>query len=211
MEVLRAKIDGWVTSFRYPIFVTGVQPSLPVPPLSTVYGLLSAARGQPVTPADVSVGYLFFSSGKAVDLETIYELSSTPLRAKSNVVKRHLLFRPELYLYISDLSFDAALRKPAYPLLLGRSGDLVVVSELKRVTLERPEDTVRVGHTLLPFPTPGVAGPIQALPTHFTDTVPRKAVGTRPFVLVDRFYKIRGDDFWLDPEHDWGVFLHARG
>ncbi len=210
MEVLRAKIVGWVTSFRYPIFVTGVQPSLPVPPLSTIYGLLSAAKGRPVTPSDVSVGYVFFSKGDATDLETVYELKSAPLQAKSNVVKRQLLYEPELHLYVSDLSFESALRKPAYPLLLGRSTDLASVEEVKRVVLEQPTEWLRIGHTLLPFPTEGVAGPIQALPTHFTDSVPRKAVGTRPFLLVDRFYKVRGENFWLDPEHNWGVFLHAR-
>ncbi len=210
MQVLRARIVGWVTSFRYPVFVTGVQPSLPVPPLSTIFGLLSAARGWPVTPSHVSVGYVFFTSGRATDLETIYELSSTPLRAKSNVVKRGLLYKPELYLYLDDLSFEEALRSPAYPLLLGRSSDLALVAELEQVTLKRPGGPIPVGHTLLPFPTRGVAGPVQALPTHFTDSIPRKAVGTRPFLLVTNFHQLRGQDFWLDPDHGWGVFLHGR-
>ncbi len=51
-------------------------------------------------PEDLSVGYVFTYQGKAVDLETIYELSG--LKGKSNVIKREFLVNPELYLYLDD-------------------------------------------------------------------------------------------------------------
>jgi len=96
MEALRIKIEGWTASFRYPGFISGFQPTLPVPPLSTVYGLISAAKGELVGPDDVSIGYVFESQSKAIDLEAIYELSPG-LTAKSNVVKREFLFDAEMY------------------------------------------------------------------------------------------------------------------
>ena len=61
MKFLRILIEGWTASFRYPTFISGFQPTLPVPPLSTIYGLLSAAKGDLVTPIDTSVGFVFES------------------------------------------------------------------------------------------------------------------------------------------------------
>ena len=206
MNVTRIHLRGWTASFRYPMFISGFQPTLPVPPLSTVYGLLSAAKGDLVTPRDTEVGFVFTSRGKAVDLETIYELSE-PLRAKSNVCKREVLFEPELYLYITKLEFSEYFRKPYYPLLIGRSTELAMVEEIKEVVLEQ-RSGVRLGCSLLPFPMEGIYGAIQALPTHFTDEIPRKAVGTRPFYLVDRFIQYDKKAVWFDAEKDWGVWVH---
>ena len=74
MKVLRIKVEGWTASFRYPGFISGFQPTLPVPPVSTIYGLISAARGEFTVPEDVSTGYVFDFESKEVDIETIYEL-----------------------------------------------------------------------------------------------------------------------------------------
>ena len=69
-----------------------------MPPLSAIYGIITAAKGEWVTPHDVSIGFVFHSDGKAVDLETIYEFGGG-LDAKSNINKREFLVQPELYLY----------------------------------------------------------------------------------------------------------------
>ena len=53
--------------------ISGFQPTLPLPPLSALYGLLTAAKGDWVTPHDAAIGFVFKSNGKAVDLETVYE------------------------------------------------------------------------------------------------------------------------------------------
>ena len=103
MDIYRIHLTGWTASFRYPTFVSGFQPTLPVPPLSTIYGLLSAANGTIIIPGDIPVGYVFRSEGKAVDLETVYELEEN-LKAKTNIVRREILFQPELYLYIPEKS-----------------------------------------------------------------------------------------------------------
>ena len=110
MKTSRILIEGWVTSFRYPAFISGFQPSLPVPPLSTIYGLISAAKGDLVTPKDLSVGYVFTHRGKAVDLETIYELAG--LKGKSNVIKREFLVDPKLYLYLDDPGYEKYFKIP---------------------------------------------------------------------------------------------------
>lgn len=208
MKIYRVHLLSWTASFRYPIFITGFQPTLPVPPLSTIFGIISAAKGNLVTPNDIMVGYVFKSNGKAVDLETIYELSE-PLKAKSNVCKRELLFEPSLYLYFDREEYALAFKKPHYPLLLGRSTDLGMVNEIKEIELE-DQIGVLLGGTLLPFPMKGIFGPIQALPTHFTDEIPRKAVGTRPFYIIESFIKYNLTSIPFDKEKGWGVWFHKQ-
>jgi len=218
MKVARIYIRGWTASFRYPAFISGFQPTLPVPPLSTIYGLLSAAKGEIVTPADAKVGYVFQSHGEAVDLEAIYELHDTPLRVNTNVVKRQLLCEPELFLYVDDLSFVEYFRYPYYPLLLGRSTELAMVVKSEPFELEE-RTNVRIGGSIFPFSANNeVTGVLQALPTHFTDEIPRRAVGTQPFCLVETDFSGKTKNkrplnythpLPYDAEHDWGVYMHG--
>ncbi|WP_298938611.1 CRISPR-associated protein Cas5, partial [uncultured Dysgonomonas sp.] len=39
MKTHRIKINSWTSSFRYPNLISGFQPTLEVPPVSTVMGL----------------------------------------------------------------------------------------------------------------------------------------------------------------------------
>lgn len=205
MKFVRILVTGWTASFRYPSFISGFQPTLPVPPLSTIYGLLSAIKGESVTPKDMDVGFIFFSEAKAIDLETIYELVGLKGN-KSNVIRREFLFNPKLYLYISDLRFEKYLKHPEYPISLGRSSDLAMIEEVKVVDLEK-EENVKLGKTILPFGTNGAFGVIQALPTHFTDTIPRKSLGTKPFILMDDFFEYNGECYY-DSELGYGIWIH---
>ena len=205
MKYLRILIEGWTASFRYPAFISGFQPTLPVPPLSTIYGLLSAAKGELVTPDETNVGFVFTSDAKAVDLETVYELKGLKGN-KSNVAKREFLFNPSLYLYIDNLDFKKYFKNPTYPMLLGRSSDLAIISEIKEIDLGM-KNNVKLGKTILPFGTDGAFGIIQALPTHFSDSIPRKAIGTKPYLLMNQFFNYSGDCYF-DSELDWGVWIH---
>lgn len=207
MKFLRILIEGWTASFRYPTFISGFQPTLPVPPLSTIYGLLSAVKGDLVTPKDTSVGFVFESEAKSVDLETIYELKGLTGN-KSNVAKREFLFNPKLYLYLNNLDFKEFFKKPYYPVLLGRSSDLAFVKEIKEVNLNK-KDNVNLGKTILPFGTDGAFGIIQALPTHFSEDIPRKSIGTKPYILMNHFYNYSGECFY-DDELDWGIWIHEE-
>ncbi|NLX87702.1 MAG: type I-B CRISPR-associated protein Cas5 [Clostridiales bacterium] len=211
MKCLRIKIRGWTSSFRYPVFISGFQPTLPVPPLSTVYGLISAARGQVIKPEEADVGYLFFSQAKAVDVETVYELEEKLKVSKTNIIKREILYNPVLYLYTTCMEMKDWFRSPAYQLLLGRSSDLCSVEEIKEIDLEENLQDMKVGCTLVPFPFRGINGVLQALPTHFTMDLPRKAQGTRMFCIIDRLIKYKGNEFLYDGEMEWGVYIHGLG
>ena len=205
MKFLRILIEGWTASFRYPTFISGFQPTLPVPPLSTIYGLLSAVKGELVTPKDTNVGFVFEYEAKSVDLETIYELKGLTGN-KSNVTKREFLFNPKLYLYLDDLEFKQYFEKPVFPVLLGRSSDLAFISEIKEIDIEK-KSNISLGKTILPFGTKGAFGVIQALPTHFSEDIPRKAIGTKPYILMNQFYNYP-DECYYDDEFDWGIWIH---
>ena len=207
MKVLRICITGWVSSFRNPLFISGFQPTLPLPPLSAIYGLLTAAKGEWVTPHDTSIGFVFRSNGKAVDLETVYEFAGK-LDAKSNINRREFLVDPELYLYIPEMWLREAFERPRYPLLLGRSSDLATVESIAEIELESRSETT-YQDTLLPFPDAQLYGQVQTLPTHFTAEIPRRPCGTRAYCLITEKIAYRGD-VWHDPKMDWGVYLHER-
>ncbi len=207
MKVIRIHITGWVSSFRNPLFISGFQPTLPLPPLSAVYGMLTAVKGDWITPHDAAVGFVFQSKGEAVDLETVYEFAGK-LDAKSNINRREFLVDPQLYLYTPDMWLKEAFERPHYPLLLGRSSDLATVKSIKEIELENRSETV-YRDTLLPFPDGQLYGQVQALPTHFTAEIPRRPCGTRAYCLITEKIKYRGDVLH-DPEMDWGVYLHER-
>lgn len=207
MKVIRVHITGWVASFRNPLFISGFQPTLPIPPLSALYGILSAAKGIWVTPHDAAIGFVFQSAGKAVDLETVYEFAGK-LDAKSNINKREFLVDPELYLYTSDISLRGAFERPRYPLLLGRSSDLATVKSIQEIQLESVSETT-YQDTALPFPDVQLHGQVQALPTHFTAEIPRRPCSTRAYCLITEPIKYKGEVL-QDPEKKWGVYLHER-
>lgn len=208
MKFLRILIEGWTASFRYPTFISGFQPTLPVPPLSTIYGLLSAVKGEFVTPENTKVGFVFESEAKSIDLETIYELKGLTGN-KSNVAKREFLFNPKLYLYLNNLEFRKFFEKPSYPILLGRSSDLAFINEIKEIDVEK-KSNIKLGKTILPFGTNGAFGIIQALPTHFSEDIPRKAMGTKPYILMNQFYNY-SDECYYDDELNWGFWIHENG
>lgn len=211
MKVLRIHITGWVSSFRNPLFISGFQPTLPLPPLSAIYGLLTAAKGVWVTPHDAAIGFVFKSNGKAVDLETVYEFpykGKNLLKGKSNVNRREFLVQPELYLYTPEMWLREAFERPCYPLLLGRSSDLATVKSITETELENRSETT-YQNTMLPFPDSQLHGQVQALPTHFTAEIPRRQCGTRAYCLITEQIKYHGEVLH-DPDKDWGVYLHER-
>jgi CRISPR-associated protein Cas5t len=212
MEVLRIKITGVVSSFRNPFFVSGAQPTLEVPPPSTILGIISAVVGRIVKPDEISFGYVFLYKDKGEDLELIYELSlKEKFKAKSNVIRRDFLTFPELYLYVTNVEYEGYFRKPSFPILLGRTQELAKIEKIERVTLVK-KSPVRFGKTIVPIDFKGVSGAIVALPLYF-DYSPqgvRKAMMIQPFVILNRFINYERQPLWFDEEKNWGVYLYGE-
>lgn len=187
MRAYRVHITSWTASFRYPNLISGYQPSLAVPPLSTVLGLISSAVGNYISPCDLALGYVFKFDSQAIDLETIYQFNnkSTPLTTKANVIYRQILFDNNLWLYVADTQVAEAFLKPYYQLLLGRSNDLASVNSVKEIELQHREELTDLKGTIIPMGDVPLSAPIQALPIGFTNEIPRRNIRTLPFFLLD--------------------------
>jgi CRISPR-associated protein Cas5t len=154
LKVLKVELEGITTSFRYPHFLVGRQPSLPLPPPSTIFGQIASALGEYPDPADLQFAYNFTCKARVDDLETqqILGVSTRKWDAKFGAIKnleggsgpglRQLLLWPKLTLYLSSanlLRYYQAFREPRYAVVLGRSQDLATYTSVELVELEQNE------------------------------------------------------------------------
>lgn len=195
VDALRVVLGAYTASFRVPHFV-GHQLTLPVPPLSTVYGIIAAAAGRWILPGHVPwLAYRLEYEAKAMDVETIVQIEwkkedSVPHPRKpperTTVMQREFLVMPRLFLYLPP-EWEEVFRRPRYALLLGRTQDVATVEELKRVSLE-PTESGTVSGVLLPFEllTRGrVTAMLYNLPVAFVDGPVRRPVRSHIFGVVD--------------------------
>jgi CRISPR-associated Cas5-like protein len=156
-SAVRARLLAPVASFRDPMF-PGLQAGLPVPPPSTVRGLLAAAWGSFERLGRVEVGLAFHAGGEAVDLETYHPLNTDgkvrfPGTGQGPVpLERHVIVDAELTVWVLHHDPDgcvAALRRPVWALRLGRSQDLVHLAGVDIVKLH-PGDRGQQGFALAP-------------------------------------------------------------
>lgn len=190
-QVFTIDITSWTASFRYPNLISGFQPTLEVPPLSTVLGLINAAAGHYIKYQNLEIGYYFEFQSKAVDLETIYQIESNKGKAtnnaKSNVIRREFLFDNFLRIYTTNREVAEYFNQPVFPLLLGRMNDLATVNK-NRITereLETVENADKICGQIIPLTGNFLPGVVQALPVYFTDNIPRNNLGTSPYSVIN--------------------------
>lgn len=147
MPVIKIEMAGTVTSFRYPHFTQGMHPTFEMPPPSTIYGHLCSAVGDWVAPEGLRFAYRFTHEGKFVDYKEHLHFSD-PIQPFP--FDRELLFNPHLTLYINHLELLDALHTPHYPVVLGRSQDLMTYLSVEVVELQRATEGY-FDHTLLPL------------------------------------------------------------
>src|SRR5690606_33327891 len=138
-----------IVSFRNPLYA-GVQVTLPCPPPATVGGMLAAAAGGwgAVRP-DTRFAMAFHARGSGADLETYHPLDATGKKANPTPRERGFLADVTLTVWLTaDVElWERRLRRPVWPLRLGRSQDLVAV-RTRRVQLRSGPG--RQGSAVLP-------------------------------------------------------------
>lgn len=191
MKAYRIILSSWTASFRYPNLISGYQPSLFVPPPSTIFGLISSAVGDYVSAREAAMGYVFKFDAQTIELETIYQVNakSSPLTTKSNVIRRQVLFDNTLWLYVTDPRIAEAFASPYFQLLLGRSNDLAAVDGIDEIELAQLTELRALKGTAVPMGTVPLGAPLQALPLSFSNEIPRRNLATRPFFLLDHDYR----------------------
>lgn len=189
MKVYRIEITSWTVSFRYPNVISGYQPTLSVPPISTVLGLINACAGKYLSFKDEEVGYYFDYQAKSEDLETIYQVETkngVPKKdVKSNVLRREFLYECRLFIYLKNPELADYFRHPFFQILLGRSNDLATVCDISERELQMRQYASNIRGQIVPFIGNFLPGTIQALPQYFTNTLPRENLGTQPYSIID--------------------------
>ncbi|GAB3460097.1 hypothetical protein GCM10027570_44610 [Streptomonospora sediminis] len=156
----RIELFAPVASFRDPMFPC-VSRCLPVPPPSTVRGMLAAATGAGAEP--VVLGLAAHHDGRGVDDETYHPIAadgSNPAVAGQvaagkggrTLRQRPFLVGVHLTVWVPEPDAEriaAALRRPVWGLRLGRSQDLVHIRSICRVRLQPTREAV-IGHALAP-------------------------------------------------------------
>lgn len=189
MKFWRIHISTWTSSFRYPNLISGLQPTLKVPPISTILGLVNACAGRYVRYSELTLGYYFDYSSCNTDLETIYQFQADDKRvaankAKSNVIRREFLYDCNLYIYVTDNSIVEYFRHPHYSLLLGRSNDLASIDGIEEIEIEEIDNATKIKGQIIPYEGNCLPGILQALPKYFTNEIPRRNIGTEAFSVI---------------------------
>jgi CRISPR-associated protein Cas5t len=220
MRVLKVTLEGITTSFRYPHFMIGVQPTFPMPPPATIYGHICSTLGEWFDPAGVAFAYHFTSQSGFEDMEHLHIVSGAGgklpgtalpkvLEGSIQPLKRQLLFTPRLVLYLNKPEWEGAFHSPVYPVALGRSQDLATYTDVRVIELEEQHD-VHLEHTLLPFEmaTRIGMGLVTLMPRYVDYTQNRRPFFARYLLLQRRVLTTSkgflqyGDipmRFWADP------------
>ncbi len=219
MEVLKVVAEGITTSFRYPHFMLGVQPTFEMPPPATLYGHICSALGDWFDPAGVQFAVLFAYQAQFDDLEQTYILAADTgklpdsdhpkvMSGAGNPFTRSILFLPRLVLYVNRPEWLEAFRSPRYAVALGRSQDLFTYSNAEVVRLERAEHAY-LEHTLAPYSLARQTGQgIVVLMPRFLDHERNRQPTFGRYVVLHRrvhsrdLLRFGGEQettFWIDP------------
>jgi CRISPR-associated endonuclease/helicase Cas3 len=157
---VRIELFAPVASFRDPMF-PGVTRCLPVPPPSTIRGLLAAAVGE--LGYAPPIGLAAHAEGSGTDLETYHPINSdgsnpavagrvAATKGGMTIRKRDFLAAVRVTVWVPDANGQRvaqAVRRPVWPLRLGRSQDVVHVTDVQMVTLY-PAERATVGYAVAP-------------------------------------------------------------
>ncbi len=220
MRVLKIVAEGLTTSFRYPHFLIGVQPTYEMPPPATLYGHVASALGEWFDPKGVHFAVRFAFRHKQADRESTVLLAPASgkirddkalpkvLEGESNPFSREILFFPQLWLYLDRPEWLDPFRQPRYAVCLGRSQDLFTYRRVEVVELV-PTTQAYLDHTLLPYDYARrtAAGHTVLMPRYLDYRRRRDPMFERYVVLHRRvhmrdFLRLKGEsppEVWADP------------
>jgi CRISPR-associated protein Cas5t len=203
MDALKVVLESSTASFRVPYF-PAFQKSLPVPPISTVIGIISCALGERVRLKGLHfLGYIFTYEGIAFDAWTAHmwdrSASGEVKYAGTNIITREVLSnaRLTLYLPVKEL-WKGIFWRPSGILSLGRSEDLAYVEVPPKVVKLEKVSSGEVRGVLLPKELGGV-GQALRLPIYFSWAEPRTPVATDLFFIIDA----HSPTYIKDPQNKW--------
>ncbi|MFZ5942942.1 MAG: CRISPR-associated protein Cas5 [Bacillota bacterium] len=137
--ILKATLEvPYWCSFRVPTAVN-VHPTYPVPPLTTIYGLLAAAMGWGADNYSylekMKIGLILVEKGERIEGYNKIIKWDRRDREMRTLVMRHKLIKPIFELLVKGeeallRDMAKALGNPHFPLYLGESDDLIEVKDV---------------------------------------------------------------------------------
>ncbi|ORX23345.1 type I-B CRISPR-associated protein Cas5 [Thermoanaerobacterium sp. PSU-2] len=207
-KAVKIKITGWTATFTNIFFKTGKILAYEMPPLSSLIGLLSAAKGKTIKDVDFKIGYEFTYRAKAWDVETYYKATKRKdTKGESSVWFKNFLYDVELNLYLTDLSFTDYFKKPRYTILLGQSHDLATVEEIKEVDLIKTGKGT-ISNTAVSVSAKGVSGVPIIMPVKI-DLDTREILNQKPFIIIKRPVSIENDNIYMVKGENKDVYLYS--
>jgi CRISPR-associated protein Cas5t len=159
-------------------------------PYTTIAGIVASVTGNDKL-VDFRFSYTFRYRLSYNDLETIYKFEKKDNSVNNkNVIqdptfRREILYSCFLTLYLEEKEIALAFKEPIFQLLLGRSGDLARVVEVKEIDVESA-DRVFLNGTIVPFDDFKSSGQIYAMPKYFDySNVIRVPKNVQPFLIND--------------------------
>lgn len=207
IKLLNVRIRGWTATFRLPFLYSGTGLTSPVPPYSTILGMIGNIAAREMHPKDVGrIGYIFQSDGAAMDLERTvrFNLKNNIFqpntgKRKYGIVNRQFHVNPRLDLFIENLELAGIFENPKNPPALGRSQDVCWIETTKEGEYKRRNFSVveaeavneaAISGTLIPFPQEGASAIIILLPEWFDNS---RLGYTRTLKRMNRFQAVRYD------------------
>ena len=154
-KVVEIKMSGWTSTPRLPFVISGNALCLPVPPYSTILGIIGCCIGRTVLPGEVKVGYRYSYDTTATDLETRIRLKSENHKIKphdkgSDAYKREFHVNPTLTIWIDRIDWYKYFDEPIGTPTLGRSQDLLKIDSVTIKDVERV-DSANLSGCMVPF------------------------------------------------------------
>jgi CRISPR-associated protein Cas5t len=203
LEALEIEVTAPVASFRNPLYA-GVQAGLPCAPPATIGGMLAAAiGGWQRVPERLRFAASFTAAGSGVDLETYHPLDARGRSAEQTPKNRDFLAGITLILWITEDHgmWERALRRPVWPLRLGRSQDLAS-ARTRRAQLDTGPG--RQGHAITPAELTQ-AGTLLRLPTSVSTDRARTRWDAYRYAATSADAQITGD--WVTSDGQAVVLL----
>lgn len=175
INALHVRIEGLTSSFRYPLIISGLQLSVPVPTYSSILGMISSCAGRIVSSKETRIGFEFYCKSDNVDIERTVRLSNKgklKLNPVQGILKRQIYWHPVMDLYLTNLNLKGAFENPVSTPSFGRSQDIAWISRVNEVTLT-PLNRGMLAPTLIPMnmlKKKGVPGLVSRLPEWFDNT-----------------------------------------
>jgi CRISPR-associated protein Cas5, N-terminal domain len=113
MKALYVRMEGFSAFFRLPTIVSGTQLSSPLPPYSTLLGLIGCCAGRNIVPEETRIGYEYKKRGTTFELERTNRLELDvakgylkPNSKGQGILLREIHIAPILELYVSNPQYE---------------------------------------------------------------------------------------------------------